>query len=132
MLSKERWQLRRRLAPELAAFCSLSLLAGIGLQSLAVGQAEKQRPGRVVVGLKQPWNPRLQNHLRRIFRDRLLSVAPSGSYVLVVLKKGQTLADVRAASPEIKFVEPEIAMSAPPNERGKLLVIEAPQIKEHP
>lgn len=128
-MTSERWQMRRRLAPEMAALCGICLLAGVGLQSFAVGQGDKQRPGRVVVGLKQPWSPRLMNHLRRIFKDRMLSVAPSGAYVLVLLKKGQTLADVRAASPEIKFVEPETAMSVPPNERGQLMVIEAPQVK---
>ena len=128
-MSSERWQMRRRLAPELAGLAILCLSAGIGLGSMAGGQAKPSPPARVVVGLKQPWSPRLMSELRRVFKERLLSVAPSGAYVLVLLKRGQTLADIRTASPAIQWVEPETAMSMPPNERGQVVIIEAPQIK---
>jgi hypothetical protein len=46
----------------------------------------------------------------------------------VLLKPGQTLAEVRALSPAISWVEPEVVMGIDGSARERMIIIPAPQV----
>lgn len=113
-----------------------TLLAGlsIGVVLGAGGVAPSLRaahaapaPSRVIVGLKDPVTPADIAEMKRIFRGRVLNVAPDGAYVLVLLRPGETRAQVQARSKRIKFVDPEAPMGFAKEARGDILLIPAPR-----
>ncbi len=80
-------------------------------------------PQRLVVGLKQPATPANVKTLARQLGSQIVQVAPSGAYLLIIPKKGQTAAAILKASPSIAYVEPEVAMGVADPERDLLMVI---------
>ena len=100
---------------------ALTLLIGVGvgygLARLPFAHAAKpstpQKPAwtRVIVGLKDPLTPPVIRELKASLGARIVTLDAGKTYVLILLRPGETLASVKARSPRIAFVEPQTVMS---------------------
>jgi hypothetical protein len=93
---------------------------------------QKQQKQRVVVGLRDPLTPTIIKELRSTFKSRILNLTPGNTYALVLLRPGETLAEVQARSLRIQFVEPEVAMGVAQDARMAAVVIPAPRAPKAP
>lgn len=125
-------QTRARSGTIRALYFGMRVLCGTLLQILPVNSSPARPPTlptpRVVLGLKEPLTPQVMRELKGIFQGRLLNAAPGNSYVLLILRPGETAAQVQARSPRIAFVDPEIVMGVAEPVRENVLLIPAPRI----
>jgi hypothetical protein len=123
-------RLRRRLHREMVALCLLCGIVGFATGALAANTLPHRQEGRLVVGLKKPLTPLMMRDLNRLFPGRVVSMPTNGTYVLLLLSKGQTPLQVQKKSPLILFVEPEITMGIPGPEGSRMLLIASPGPEE--
>ena len=98
-----------------------------------VASARVRKPARVAVALKEPLTQTVIRELRRAFGNKLLLAPVGGSYALVLLRPGETLADVqrRTHRMNVNFVDPELAMGAARGASSAAIVLRAPKpVKE--
>jgi hypothetical protein len=121
--------LRSRLSALVAGLSIGTVFGACGLApGLQIACATPAPPSRVVVGLKDPVTPAVVAELKRVFQGRILTIAPGGTYALVLLRRGETLAQIQARSRRIAWVEPEIAMGIAKQATADVLLIPAPRI----
>ena len=112
---------------------ALTLLIGVGvgygLARLPFAHAAKpstpQKPAwtRVIVGLKDPLTPPVIRELKASLGARIVTLDAGKTYVLILLRPGETLASVKARSPRIAFVEPQTVMSISPDTPHTVVVL---------
>ncbi len=96
-----------------AALMLGAILGAVG-GAVSIREAEAATTsGRVIIGLREPVTPAMLQEIRKAFRGQIIMLAPSGAYALILLPRGASFEAIKKRSPNIAYVEAEIAMGIP-------------------
>ena len=90
-----------------ATICAAAAIGAAPL-SLPAAAANTRPTGNLIVVLTTPATPRVVREMRRNLT--ILRVSPSGAYLLVRPRKGQSIATIEKLSPRIAYVDREVVM----------------------